>query len=125
MIGLYEKLLFYQLIATACLAAMSSIKLRSQPLADSTEIRVLISHPMENGRNRDAVSGELIPAHFIEQLTIQLNEVTVIDVDMAGSIAKNPFFSFRLKGVVKGDKIRAVWIDNQQLSDSAELVINE
>ena len=102
---------------------MSSIKIRSQQIADMTEIRLLISHPMENGRNRDTTTGELIPAHFIEQLTIRLNGSTVICVNMAGSMSKNPFFTFHLKGVAQGDKIRAEWTDNLQISDSAELVV--
>lgn len=99
---------------------MSSIKIRSQHLENHTEIRLLITHPMENGRNRDTVHGELIPAHFIEELTIKLNDTIAINVDMAGSMAKNPFFTFRFKTLTSGDKITASWIDNRQLSDSTE-----
>ena len=83
----------------------------------------MISHPMENGRNRDPISGELIPAHFIEELTIKLNDTTVITVDMAGSMAKNPFFTFRLKSVANGDKITASWIDNRQQIDSVDYIV--
>lgn len=102
---------------------MNSIKIRTQPVGDQTEIRLLISHPMENGRNRDPASGELIPAHFIEQLDILVNDAPMIEVYMAGSIAKNPYFSFRLKNLVKGDKISARWLDNRQLSDSADYLM--
>jgi sulfur-oxidizing protein SoxZ len=103
---------------------MSSIKIRSQRLAYYTEIKLLITHPMENGRNRDPVSGELIPAHFIEELTIKHNDAVVIKVDMAGSIAKNPFFTFRLKAVVNGDKLTASWIDNRQQTDSLDYIVD-
>lgn len=103
---------------------MSSMKIRSQRMENYTEIRLLITHPMENGRNRDPVSGELIPAHFIEELAIKLNDATVINVQMAGSIAKNPFFTFRLKNVRNSDKISAIWTDNRQQTDSADHIVN-
>ncbi|MDZ4154272.1 thiosulfate oxidation carrier complex protein SoxZ, partial [Methylicorpusculum sp.] len=41
---------------------MSSIKIRSKRKDGKTEIRTLIAHPMEHGRNRDPVTKELIPA---------------------------------------------------------------
>jgi sulfur-oxidizing protein SoxZ len=99
---------------------MSSIKIRTQQLADETEIRLLITHPMENGRNRDS-NGSLIPAHFIKELCILRNQIPVLSINMAGSMAKNPFFSFRLKSLLNGDIISVKWTDNQLQSDSAEL----
>jgi sulfur-oxidizing protein SoxZ len=102
---------------------MSSIKIRTQALAEATEIRLLINHPMENGRNRDPLSGELIPAHFIQEIKIYLNDALLMQADMAGSIAKNPYFSFRLKKPAGGARLRITWSDNQHLSDSAEYTI--
>ncbi len=94
-------------------------------MAYYTEIRLLITHPMENGRNRDPVSGELVPAHFIEELTIKLNDAIAIRVDMAGSIAKNPYFTFRVKTVANGDKISVIWTDNRQQTDSADYLVSD
>lgn len=102
---------------------MSSIKIRSQRTERYTEVKLLISHPMENGRNRAPLTNELIPAHFIETLTVKHNDITIINVSMAGSLSKNPFFTFRLKNVSGGDKISARWFDNQQQSDSADHVV--
>jgi sulfur-oxidizing protein SoxZ len=104
---------------------MSSIKIRSLHIDNETEIRVLISHPMENGRNRDSLSGELIAAHYLEELSVKLNETQVMTINMAGSISKNPFFSFRLKNLTSGDKISIRWLDNRQQSDTAELIIEK
>lgn len=102
----------------------NSIKIRSRRLDGYIEVKVLISHPMENGRNRD-VNGELIPAHFIEQLVVKLNEQTVLTSRMAGSVSKNPFFTFRLKKGEPGDKITVTWLDNRQSSDSAEHLLDK
>lgn len=99
-----------------------SIKIRSQRFAEYTEIKLLISHPMENGRNRDA-NDQLIPAHFIRELTIELNNKTVISANLGGSMSKDPFFSFRLKSTVAGDRLRVRWRDNRDLGDQSEHVI--
>lgn len=104
---------------------MSSIKLRSQPMDGLTELKVLISHPMENGRNRHPLSGELIPAHFIEQLSIELNDKLAMTIEMAGSISANPYFAFHLKSARPGDRITASWRDNLGNQDSAVLILSE
>jgi sulfur-oxidizing protein SoxZ len=98
----------------------STIKIRSQQLDDYTEIKVLISHVMENGRNRDPVSGELIPAHFIQELIIEQNGINLISANLGGSMSKNPFFSFRLKDCRSGDRLSVHWTDNLGQGDSAE-----
>ena len=87
------------------------------------EIKLLISHPMENGRNRDPLSGQLIAAHFIQELLIKLNEQQIISAELSGSLSKNPFFSFRLKNTKSGDRLKVHWSDNRGLSDSAEHVL--
>lgn len=100
----------------------ASIKIRSQRLEAYTEIKVLLSHPMENGRNRDT-NGILIPAHFIQELTIALNGKTIMTANLGGSMSKNPFFSFRLKNGSSGQPLTVRWVDNFGLSDSAEHIL--
>jgi len=87
------------------------------------EIKMLIAHPMENGRNRDA-NGELIPAHFIEQVLVKLNGDIILTANMAGSVSKNPFFTFRLKVGTSGDRLTAEWTDNKQTGDSVEHILD-
>lgn len=99
-----------------------SIKIRSLRVEAYTEIKLLLSHPMENGRNRD-MNGELIPAHFIRELTLELNDKIVLNANLGGSMSKDPFFTFRLKHTVPGDHLRVRWFDNQGLSYQAEHVI--
>ena len=42
---------------------------------------------------------------------------------MGVGIAKNPFFSFRLKSAQAGDVVSISWQDNLGYSDSAEHII--
>ena len=46
----------------------SSIRVRATANGDITEVQTLIQHPMDTGLVKDA-RGELIPAHYIQQLT--------------------------------------------------------
>lgn len=101
----------------------SSTKIRSQTQSGVTEIKLLLSHDMENGRNRDPLTGELIPAHFVQEIDIKLNGMTIIAMKLGGSMAKDPFFTFRLKNLRDGDKLTARWTDNRGGSDSAETII--
>lgn len=99
---------------------MSSIKIRSKRLNDKTQIRTLIAHPMENGRNRNETTGELIAAHYIQELIIKHNDHIIISANLGGSISKDPYFAFKLKDAKPGDKITVSWLDNQQLSDTLD-----
>jgi len=101
---------------------MSSIKIRTKRLEGNTQIRTLITHPMENGRNKDA-QGIYIPAHYIKELLIEHNSHLIIRCNMAGSISKNPYFDFLLKDGKIGDTVTVTWKDNLGATDSEEYII--
>ncbi|MFK4490155.1 hypothetical protein ABIA45_005233 [Bradyrhizobium sp. USDA 336] len=48
----------------------SSIRVRATSTGDITEVQTLIQHPMDTGLVKDS-KGELIPAHFIQQLKFE------------------------------------------------------
>lgn len=102
---------------------MSTIKIRSKHLANYTLVRTLIAHPMETGKRKDDDSGELVPAHFIQTLNFKYNDQLMSQCQMGVGIAKNPFFSFRLKSAQAGDVVSISWQDNLGYSDSAEHII--
>lgn len=102
----------------------SSIKIRTQQRDELTELKVLISHPMENGRNRDPATHELIPAHFIQELTIDRNDLRLLTAKPGPSMSKNPFFSFLLKNCQAGDRLSVNWLDNLGNTDHAEHIID-
>lgn len=87
------------------------------------QIRILIAHPMEHGRNRDQKTDALIPAHFIQQLTVKHNKTVVVTGNTGANIAKDPFFAFMLKGGKIGDKITISWVDNLGNKDVQEHIV--
>ena len=89
-----------------------NMKMRAQLKADGfTEVKVLISHPMETGRKKDDFD-QLIPAHFIQLLSATLNGKTVLEAQWGTGISKNPYLTFRLKDAVVGDIVSVTWQDN-------------
>jgi sulfur-oxidizing protein SoxZ len=103
---------------------MSSIKIRSKRMDGNTQIRMLIAHPMEHGRNRDTKTNALIPAHFIQELTVKHNKNVIITGSTGANISKDPYFAFTLKGGNVGDKITISWVDNLGNKDTQEHIVN-
>jgi sulfur-oxidizing protein SoxZ len=90
--------------------------------AGFTDVRVLMSHPMETGQRKDA-SGKVVPLHFIQNLTVKVNGKTVIEGQISQAVSRNPVFSFRLKGGAKGDRIEVSWLDNKGETNKTEAAI--
>lgn len=103
----------------------SSIKVRAKQQEDDreiTQINAIITHPMHTGYSKD-VEGQLIPAHFIQLVTIALNQQPVIEMQLGTGVSKNPYFTFHLNKAKLGDKITIVWHDNLGYSDQADTVV--
>ena len=87
------------------------MKIRARLAGDYTDIRVLMAHPMETGQRK--VKGKLVPAHFIENVTVKVNGKTVVEAQTSQAVSRNPVFAFRLKGAKQGDKLEISWLDNE------------
>ena len=95
----------------------STIRVRATSSGDTTEVQALIQHPMDSGFIKDA-QGQIIPAHFIQQLTFEYNGKTVFLADWGPAVAKDPYVKFAFKGGAKGDDLKISWTDNKGASDS-------
>jgi sulfur-oxidizing protein SoxZ len=100
-----------------------SIKVRAKLKGDVTEVKALMSHPMETGLRKDKKTGEVIPAHFIQEVSCKWKEKEVMNALWSGGVSKNPYIAFRFTGAAKGDSIELSWKDNQDQSDSATVEI--
>jgi sulfur-oxidizing protein SoxZ len=85
----------------------ANMKMRAKLKDDVTEVKMIISHPMETGRKKDDF-GVLIPAHFVQWGT---------------GISKNPYLTFYLKGAKVGDKIVVNWQDNLGQTGTGEILV--
>jgi sulfur-oxidizing protein SoxZ len=98
------------------------MKMRATWANGFTDVRVLMTHPMETGQRKDP-DGKLVPAHFIQTVSVQLNGRTVVDCQISQGVSRNPVFSFRIKGGSRGDKITVAWQDNQGDSNSIDAAV--
>ncbi|MBX6419893.1 MAG: thiosulfate oxidation carrier complex protein SoxZ [Sinobacteraceae bacterium] len=85
-------------------------------------VKVLMAHEMETGYRKDA-NGNLIPAHYIQEVNATCNGKTVLSAQWGPSVSKNPFLAFRFSGANKGDKVVISWKDNKGESRTDEAVI--
>ena len=95
----------------------SSIRVRATSNGDITEVQALIQHPMDSGFVKDA-KGELIPAHFIQELKFEHDGKEVFVADWGPAVSKDPYVRFSFKGGKKGDDLKIGWVDNKGASDS-------
>ncbi len=89
------------------------IKIRAKETGGVTRVRVLIKHPMETGIRKNSKTGELIPAHYIQEVMAEYQGRIIIQGQWGPAVSKNPYWSFKFKGGRKGDSIRITWTDNR------------
>jgi sulfur-oxidizing protein SoxZ len=102
--------------------AAGPMKMRAVLSGGFTEVRVLMTHPMETGQRKDA-DGKLIPLHFIQNVTVRVNGKTVIESEISQAVSRNPVFSFRVQGGAKGDKVEVSWVDNSGATNKTEAAV--
>jgi sulfur-oxidizing protein SoxZ len=88
------------------------MRIRAQVSGDKATVRVLMSHEMETGQRKDS-AGKLIPAWFIQEVSVAHNGKTVMTAEWGPAVSKNPFMQCVVKGAKAGDKITVNWIDNK------------
>lgn len=102
---------------------MNSIKIRAHLNEGKTQIKLLITHPMSTGRAIDKSTTPTEPAHFIQSLTVRLNEKVIVSAEIGSGIAKDPYFAFTLAGGQIGDTLSVDWLDNLGQSDSTGMIL--
>ena len=87
-----------------------------------TEVRLLMSHPMETGQ-RQSRDGKPMPAHYITDVTVKHEGRIVLSAKTGPSVSTNPYLSFRFKGGASGESIEVSWVDNlgETRSDTAQI----
>ncbi len=100
----------------------NDIKMRAVLKGDITEVKMLMTHPMETGRRKNDLD-ETVPAHFIQLVTATLNGKPVLEAQWGTGISKNPYLTFHLLGAKAGDTVAVTWHDNLGESGNAEIKI--
>lgn len=79
---------------------------------------LLIGHPMESGF-RTLDSGQRVPKHVIEQVTVRLGEQVVLQATLGIGISAHPYLAFPVSlpsSLPQSLTLKAQWMDNKGLS---------
>lgn len=98
------------------------IRIRARARQGSTEVQVLMPHPMETGLRLDE-AGQRVPLHHITDVVVTLGARTVFAARMGFAMARDPLLSFRFAGGQAGQRLRVAWTDSRGESrvDDAEI----
>lgn len=96
----------------------SSIRIRAKLENGVTTVKSLMTHPMETGLRKVEETDELIPAHFIREVTCKWKDQVVMKGLWSGGVSKNPYLSFQFQGGEPGDTVEISWVDDQGERDS-------
>jgi sulfur-oxidizing protein SoxZ len=98
------------------------MRIRARAEGDVVEVKILISHIMETGVRKDQEGG-LVPAHFIQLVTVTHQGRNVLSAQWGPAVSANPYMSFKFRGGRQGEKVTVKWTDNLGDSRSDETVI--
>ena len=94
---------------------------RTMQQGQPAEFRILVDHPMETGlRNNNA---KQIPAHFVNQIQVQLNDQDVLQAKLHRAVSANPYLRFLI--VPENGTLSVTWHDNKghSLTETRELTL--
>lgn len=98
------------------------MRVRAVQMGDWTEVRILMKHVMLSRLTWDK-TGKLVLPHFIQTVRGSCNGRQVLHVNFGGSVARDPYFSFRFQGGKPGDKVAITWVDTESDTRTDEAVI--
>jgi len=108
---------------------MAKMRVQAKFENGKTQVKALITHPMETGQRKDSKTGKIVPAHYIDEIICEYNGEIVMKSLWSGGISKNPYLSFTFEGGAAGEKIKLSWTDHnenegaQSESDAMEVEI--
>lgn len=100
------------------MARLGKMQLRTKPAEDGSQNALLatqlkISHPNITGMQKNQVTHLYMPAHYVRQVNVKLDDQTIFSADMGISISENPTFEFYLQPQDKKGKLVAEVIDSK------------
>ena len=86
-------------------------KIRARAVDGIVDFRMLMRHEMESGLRKDDKTGEVVPAWFIKEFHVFLNNESIRVGYICPLVSKNPYFRCNFGGKA-GDIVKVLWIDN-------------
>ncbi len=91
--------------------SMIKIKPKKYKAGDIVKVDFIVIHPMETGMRKDKKTGEILPAHYINNITFSFDGKPFTTIKSWETISTNPYYSVNFKVPGKG-KITVDYTDN-------------
>lgn len=94
------------------------IKPKEYKVGDIVKIDFMAMHPMESGMRKDKDTGEIVPAHYINEVNMFFNDKMLTKMVTWESLSVNPVLSISMK-VSGAGTLKVLAKDNK--GDSVEI----
>lgn len=98
------------------------MKVRARSVEGATDVRILMRHDMESGQRKNT-AGDIIPAHYIQNVTVRHGQRVVLFAQWGPAVSKNPYLAFKFTGGAAGDRVEVTWVDNKGDSRTDEALV--
>lgn len=98
-------------------------KIKLKKKSNGHDVLVLAKHPMETGNRKDKKTGKLVPAHYITSMNFSVNGTNAVEASLSQGVSANPLIGVSLSSLKAGDTVSVSWVDNQDMSDTAEATV--
>jgi sulfur-oxidizing protein SoxZ len=97
------------------------MKIKAKATDGVVQVRMLFRHEMETGLRKDS-DGNLVPAHYITEVTASYGGEQVFHAELGPAVSKNPYLSFSFKGEA-GNSVQVEWVDSEGMTEKGEAEI--
>ena len=90
---------------------MAIFRVKAKARKGSTDVKMMAKHEMETGQ-RKGKDGNLIPAKFLDTITVSHGGKVVFEANLGTAVSKNPYLAFSFEGGAKGEALDIAWTEN-------------
>jgi len=82
--------------------SMIKIKPKKFKVGDTVKVDFIVIHPMDTGLQKDKKTGNIKPAHYIDNITFSFDGKPFTTMKVWETVSTNPYFSVNYKVTGKG-----------------------
>ena len=90
---------------------MAIFRVKAKASGGKTDVKMMAKHEMETGQ-RKGKDGNLIPAQFLDTVTVSHGGKVVFEANLGTAVSKNPYLAFEFDGGAKGETLDISWTEN-------------
>jgi len=90
---------------------MAIFRVKAKAKGGKTDVKMMAKHEMETGQ-RKGKDGNLIPAQFLDTVTVSHGGKVVFEANLGTAVSKNPYLAFEFDGGAKGETLDIAWTEN-------------